>query len=167
MRGIIGSGILSFLSSGSGNVNLLTKFKAADTSRSNNTVSDDPDLVFTALAAGTYYLMGYLAFSADGTNGIRASIHTSQALATSFYNFGRTQVGSTAYNAVLTYTNPSTTVTGTRLDDASGNNGTVLVEGFLIIPSSTDIALQWAEVNTGSPAAIFRQGSWLSLFKMN
>jgi hypothetical protein len=142
--------------------------KPANTSRANNaTASADPDLTIN-LPAGTYSMSGFLSFTAPAApGGLKAQMFASQALATSRIAWQRAQTGSTTTATVLPNTAPTTVITSaTQMDDSSGNSGGLELNGFLIIPSLTTLAITWAQQVSNAVATVIEAGSWMQFNKL-
>jgi hypothetical protein len=133
-----------------------------ETISSDQTVSDDSALVFTGVAAGTYAFDGYIVFTSNNTAGFTASIHTSQALATSWVTFLEANQASTTFETIVAE-NPRTAATGQNFTVDDVNQKTIQMTGTLIIPSSTNLAFQWAQATSTAVNTVVYAGSWMRL----
>lgn len=133
-----------------------------ETISSDQTVSDDSALVFTGVAAGTYAFDGYIVFTSTNAAGFSASIHTSQALSTSWVTYLEANQSSTTFELIVAE-NPRTAATGQNFTVDDVNQKTIQMTGTLIIPSSTNLAFQWAQATSTAVNTVVYAGSWMRL----
>ena len=140
--------------------------KPSDTTRTNNTQSDDPDLTYSSLATGTYDFECFLNFSLQSTNG---------GIAVGIFSTGGSTTRS-GFNYILadsfsTATTPTNQGLGgaTALGVHSGNPTTpgVQIRGsFEVTSTITTLAVHWAEQTTNGNGTILQKGSWCRLLKL-
>lgn len=141
--------------------------KAANTTRTAVTVpSADPDLVLTALAAGTYSFEGYVLYQSNATAAYKGGVLTSQALATSWYSYiiVTQTIGTTSASIVE---NPRTANTANNLTTDGANVNSAHIRGTLILPSATNISWQWAQTTSDPGNTVTLAGSWLKARKLS
>jgi len=154
---------------GGGGMSLLRAVKAGATTRVNNTVSADPDLVLSAVPAGNYQLFGQFFYTTNTTPSFQGSILASQALssADSWYTLMRLSGGITAPVITSPRSATETTAVGTNFFTETTNDNVVMLWGTLVIPSATDISFQWAQwVTTGGTNTILKAGSYIALLSV-
>jgi hypothetical protein len=164
MNGIVG-GFLFFGSAfGSGGdmaVNL--KSKPADTSRTNNTIADDPDLAFTSVAAGRYgFIMSGRITCGSVTPGFKIGFKSSvtpnmSGTIMTFYTAGS---GNLQRDSDEWVTSPG----GIAYTTSAGTNIVCFtVQGFIDIPSSANLTVMWAQSTTNATAVVLKQGTYCAL----
>ena len=150
-------------------MSFLRAVKTGATTRVNNTISADPDLVLSAVPAGSYQLFGQLYYTTDTTPDFRGSILVSQALSTadSWYSLMRMSSGVAAPIVIAARAVTQTTASATDFGTSTTNDNIVLLWGTLVIPSATDVSFQWAQVTTtGGTNTILKAGSAIALLSV-
>jgi hypothetical protein len=147
-------------------------YKSTATSRTNNTMTDDPDLVTPTLAANASYFVefGIRYASAGLATGFRTAWTMPAGVTTAnrdVVGIGSTQTDSDnagARSGVHAYT--STIITyGTR------NNNTLQIKAYetstvFMGATAGTIALSWAQVTTGATATTVAAGSWVRVTRI-
>lgn len=139
----------------SGGTTVLVAGKSADTSRSSTTtLADDPHMVRTNVPAGRYAFHMYLqATSASGTPDLKYAMRISNA-PTNSGHIQASNINSTAFA-----TSPTAIVMGIPAGQSNG----VMVIGMVVVASTSDIAMQWAQNTSDPTATTLQQGSWFTL----
>lgn len=149
--------------SGSG-TSVLVAIKTTGTTRtSTTTVTDDPDLVFTSVAAGNHTLSCFLnvTLAASGTTpGWKATFHSTGTL-----SFTPAAIFTGVSNSGFAGNSPQMNGAGAAMYNASvngTNDGWWAAIGFVTTTSGT-ISLQWAQQNSSSNGTTVAAGSYCHL----
>lgn len=136
---------------------ILSAFKTADTSRTNNTVlADDPHLILLAVPAGSYLFQSYVQFNSvsSSSGGFKIAMRISNAPTRSGY---QDTSGATIHTfAVAPASHNYSTLAG---DVQVG----VFHGGMVVVASTSDIAVQWAQAVAAGTTTVLKQGSWFLL----
>ena len=141
-------------------------FKAADQSKTNNTISDDDDLQVTGLVAASIYK-------------IEVQIIVTCASTTPNIQFAFAKTQSSQFDALTRMVssessgNPTTEVedfwNNVRTASLDGTNDIIIkFEGIMHTHATltTDFKLQWAQSVTNATPTIVKKGSWMTLTKL-
>lgn len=142
------------------------KVKTASTNRTNNTLSDDPQLNgWTLTANKKYSLKGFLSWFSSGTNGMAALLQMSNnpqymyGLGV-YHNGVNTIFGTDWLNAYLLSVN-----WGTSGAQDEGMNLSVIFQANAGVGGTLDF--QWAQSVTNASPTSLRIGSWLELTQLD
>lgn len=149
---------------GCGGAGPMVAFKTSGTSRTNDTVAADPDLLFSSVPVGRYKLEGYIGY-VPGPGNVRGSIYSSTTANTnnSSYAMFRTESGTTALTGIQVGGALSVVTSALQLN-AGNNTGGAVIQGYVIvITAPVNIGFTWAQLTTNATPATIREGSWLEL----
>jgi len=162
---ILGEFLTSLNSGGVPVATTTYKVKGANTARANTAaLAADPDLVFTALAAGNYLLFGYLMFTcASSIPDGKLSIDTSIAPASSSrYNASSLEGTTTLTSEAVPILNTSNNF-AFALDSGGNINTTIAIMGAFTLGSSGNLSLLWSQATSNATALNLLRGSWLGV----
>jgi len=139
--------------------------KASDTSRaSNTTLSDDPELQVTSLAAGTYSVewMVIITGPAGNTN-FKAGLDCTATVTSSFW---ATNIIDAAGNRGSNAGQNACPASQTQTVLTSG--AYTIIQGFGTVVQSTTgtLAFQWAQASSSATAEVTKAGSWFRVSKV-
>lgn len=143
--------------------------KAADTSRtSTTTLADDPDLQFTAQAAGTYSVEWEIASTGPtSTTNIKIALNCTGTVTTAFwYVDAIDQNGNRGSNAAQNACSGGTASATVSTAITAGNYEVVKGSAQVVTSTSGTISLQWAQGTSNVSALVFKQGSWMRISKI-
>lgn len=142
------------------------KIATADLDRANTAaLADDSELIFLGVAAGNYQFQAFIDFrSAGTTGGFKWAMRISNAPTRSLHNTYVTDVNDTFQIAKsipqsMAVSPGSVAFVNTVANDDVG----VHLFGFVIVASTSDIALQWAQSTSNGTNSTRRRGSFLAL----
>ena len=137
--------------------------KSADTSRTNNTIADDPHLLFTSVAAGRYgFIMAGRITCGSVTPGFKIGFKSSVTpnMSGTFMAFYTAGSGSLQRDSDEWVTSPG----GIAYTTSAGTNIVCFhVQGFIDIPSTSNLTVMWAQSTTNATAVVLKQGSYCAL----
>jgi hypothetical protein len=152
---------------GGGSTQFSLAAKPSDTSRSNtNTLTDDPDLQFTAQAAGTYSVEWTMTITGPATANFKLALNCTGSVTVAFW---ATQMidasGNRAGNAAQ---NACSGGTASQTQTALTNATYVVIQGFAEVVTSTTgtISVQWSQAASSGTAVVAKQGSWMRISKI-
>lgn len=137
--------------------------KAATTTRnSTTTLADDPDLLFTGIAAGRYALFGFLNVISGATPDFKLAWRCDNVGADT--SFVQTMgVDATTGTIGGCFLNAFAASPGSSAFVMSGNQYGIWISGIVIPTASAAIALMWAQNTSDAGNTSVRAGSWLGL----
>lgn len=144
-----------------GNVTIVTRSKASDTTRSDTDVlADDPDLVFSALAGETWAIQYCLRATFGAVGALKVAINAAGA---SFVQINASMIPN---GIVPAFANGSALATGITLAPAAATAGYVSIAVLIVVSTSGPIALQWAQGTSDATATLMKRGSFLTATRL-
>lgn len=138
------------------------KFKSSTTSRTNNTVSADPDLQYAIPGAGTYAFELFL-ICPTNVGGLQLYVAYSGTVTAGGYFEWGVQGGSftSGITSVLAINGGGTSHSG------AGGNDVLIIKGTLVAGNAGIISLGWGQFSTNAAATSMNAGSYLTVTQLS